>query len=214
MVSRTTGAKGATMAPVSNPSNKSSLLSSPSSSTIAPQVSAINQQRQHQQQQPQLQTISNDTSAQNYIFPSNSPLLGSGNLIYLGYNGGSTGSTPDSGSSGKSVTDTKSSHDSSTSTPKDNEGSYKNKSAGHKNDGGKSSSSSKTRSKSNDHTHHDSNESLRLVLTYAICLLRLLDALGHDLPCTSIPYSSATIFKTWSNFVGVPIQNKLQLAPS
>jgi hypothetical protein len=63
-VSRLTGAaRGATMAPVSNPSNKPS-------STIAPQINAINQQQQ-QQLQPLL-PISDDTAVQNYTFGSTS----------------------------------------------------------------------------------------------------------------------------------------------
>jgi hypothetical protein len=171
-VSGTTGAKVATIVPVGNLSNRSLSASlPPPSSPIAPQLNAINQEQQ--QQQPQLLTISNGTAGQNYTFSSNSPLLDSGKLIYLGYNGGSTGST-DGSSSGKNTIDTKSSHDSSTSKDKGrsdnksaghkNDGSSShtkssdNKSAGHKNDGGKPSSS-KTTSKSKDHIHHDSNES-------------------------------------------------------
>jgi trimeric autotransporter adhesin len=168
-VSGTTGAKVATISPVGNPSNRSlSAASSPlPSSSIAPQLNAINQQ-----QQPQLlTTISNGTTGQNYTFSSNSPLLGSGKLIYLGYNGGSTGTSTDSSSSGKSTTDTKPGQDkgrsdNNKSSGHKNDGSSSHtsssdkKSAGHKNDGSKSSSSSsKTTSKSNDHTHHDNNES-------------------------------------------------------
>jgi hypothetical protein len=180
-LSRLTDTKVAAMAPVGNPGNTSSassLLFLPPPLPIVPQLNTVNQQQQQQQQpQPQLlTTISNDTAGQNYTFSSTSPLLGSGKIIYLGYNGGST----DSGSSDKGTTNTKSSHDSGTSTSKDkgssdnnkssdhdnNNGgsshtssSDNNKSSDHKNDGSKSSLPSKTLSKLKGLIHHDSNES-------------------------------------------------------
>jgi trimeric autotransporter adhesin len=182
-VSGTTGTKVATISPVGNTNNRSlpsALSPPPLPLPIVPQLNTVNQQQQPQQPQPQLlTTISNGTAGQNYTFSSNSPLLGSGKLVYLGYNGGSTGtSSTDSSSSDKSTTDTKSSHDSGSSTSKDKGRSDNNKSSGHKNDvssshtsssdkkssghkndSSKSSSSSKTTSKAKDHTHQDNNES-------------------------------------------------------
>jgi hypothetical protein len=64
-----------TIAPVSNPSNRS--LSSPSpSSTIAPQVNALSQQ-----QPLQPVTAINSTDGQNYIFAATSPVVASGKLL-------------------------------------------------------------------------------------------------------------------------------------
>src|SRR5919197_385881 len=89
-VSRSTGsATGAIIAPVSNPSNKSLSMSSPS--TIAPQVKAVNQQ---QQQQPPIRGI-NSTAGQNYTFAATSPLVSSDKLLYLGYHGGDHTQTKD-----------------------------------------------------------------------------------------------------------------------
>jgi hypothetical protein len=155
-VSRPTSSiAGATIAPISNPGNK--LLSTSSSSAIAPQVNAINQQQQLQPQQLPL-TISNSTAGQNYTFASNSPLVDPGKLIYIGYNDGSTGSI-ESGSTGKTSAksdshhDNNNNHDGSGSKDKKSSSGSDNKSSGHKNDDSKSSSQSK------DHKQHDSNGS-------------------------------------------------------
>ena len=154
-VSRPTSSiAGATIAPISNPGNK--LLSTSSSSAIAPQVNAINQQQQLQPQQLPL-TISNSTAGQNYTFASNSPLVGSGKLIYNGYNGGSTSSI-DNESTGKTSTKSDShhnnnNHDAGRSKDKKSSSDSDNKSSGHKNDDSTSSSQSK------DHKQHDSNGS-------------------------------------------------------
>jgi hypothetical protein len=69
-----------TTVPVNNPSSRSL-----SSSTIAPQVNAINQQSRQQTHQPV--TISNGTAGQNSTFASISPVATSGKLMYLGYHG-------------------------------------------------------------------------------------------------------------------------------
>jgi hypothetical protein len=166
------------IAGVSNPANK--LLSTSSSSAIAPQVNAINKQQQLQPQQLPL-TISNSTAGQNYTFASNSPLVDPGKLIYIGYNDGSTGSI-DSSLTGKTSTksdshhDNNNNHDGGGSKDKKSSSGSDNKSSGHKNDGGgskdkKSSSGSdnkssghknddsKSSSQSKDHKQHDSNGS-------------------------------------------------------
>jgi hypothetical protein len=119
-VSRSTGgATGATMAPVSNPINRS-LSTSPSN--IAPQVNAISQQQQ-QQQQPV--TGINSTAGQNYTLAATSPVVTSDKLLYLGYHGTTS---PAHGSSGpkdkSSSSDTKprthhSTRSISDSSPKD-----------------------------------------------------------------------------------------------
>jgi hypothetical protein len=104
-VSRSTGgATGATMAPVSNPSNRS-LSSSPS--PIAPQVKTISQR-----QQPVIGI--NSTAAQNYTFTPTSPVVASDKLLYLGYHGGDDGTPTNDDSSSK---DKSSSSDTKTSTP-------------------------------------------------------------------------------------------------
>jgi hypothetical protein len=178
-VSRPTSSiAGATTAPISNPGNK--LLSTSSSSGIAPQIKAVNQQQQLQPQQLPL-TISNSTAGQNYTFASNSPLVDPGKLIYIGYNDGGTSSI-DSGSTGKTSTksdshhDNNNNHDGGGSKDKKSSSHSDNKSSGHKNDGGgskdKKSSShsdnkssghknddSKSSSQSKDHKQHDSNGS-------------------------------------------------------
>ncbi|MFL6462738.1 MAG: hypothetical protein ACJ71J_17640, partial [Nitrososphaeraceae archaeon] len=69
-----------TTVPVNNPSSRSL-----SSSTIAPQVNAINQQSRQQTHQPVI--ISNGTAGQNSTFASISPVATSGKLMYLGYHG-------------------------------------------------------------------------------------------------------------------------------
>jgi hypothetical protein len=98
---------GVTMAPVSNPSNRSLSLSSPSA--IAPQVKVVNQQ-----QPPPILGI-NSTAGQNYTFASSSPVVASDKLMYIGYQGSS--STGDSSSSkDKSSSDTKASHSDSSSS--------------------------------------------------------------------------------------------------
>jgi hypothetical protein len=126
----TGGAARVTMAPVSNPSNRSLSLSSPSA--IAPQVKAVNQQ----QQQPILGI--NSTAGQNYTFASSSPVVASDKLMYIGYQGSS--STGDSSSSkDKSSSDTKASHGDSSSS-KDKSSSHI-KSSIHNDDGSKSLSS-------------------------------------------------------------------------
>jgi len=144
------------------------LLSTSSSSAIAPQ---INQQQQLQPQQLPL-TISNSTAGQNYTFASNSPLVDPGKLIYIGYNDGSTGSI-DTGSTGKTSTksdshhDNNNNHDGGGSKDKKSSSGSDNKSSGHKSDGGgskdkKSSSGSDNKSsghKSKDQKQHDSNGS-------------------------------------------------------
>jgi hypothetical protein len=114
------------------------------------QVNVINQQQQLQSQQ--LLTISNGTAGQNYTFASTSPLVGSGKLIYIGYNGSSTGST-DSGSTGKAKSDSDHSHGGSN----DDKGSSdtKSKSSGHNNG---SSSNDKKSSSSNDKKSSSSND--------------------------------------------------------
>ncbi|MFL6401153.1 MAG: hypothetical protein ACJ72J_16450, partial [Nitrososphaeraceae archaeon] len=119
-VSRSTGAPtAATIAPVSNASNRS--LSSPlPSSPIAPQVKAISQQ----QQQPQPVKAINSTAGQNYTFAATSPVVASGKLMYLGYHGSDgTPTNDDSSSKDKSSSsDTKPSTDHSvSSTTTDND---------------------------------------------------------------------------------------------
>ena len=98
---------------LSNINNRPSLLSSsssPSTSTIAPQATALRQQPS----QPLIQAINttgiNDTVGQNYTFATISPTLASGKLMYLGYHDDSGGS---SRSSGQSTTHSSSSNDKS-----------------------------------------------------------------------------------------------------
>src|SRR5919202_3050977 len=69
------------MAPVSSVNNKP--LSSTPTSTIAPQVNAINQ-KPHQQL-PQMVTVSNNTDGQNSRLVSPSPMITSDKMMYLGY---------------------------------------------------------------------------------------------------------------------------------
>jgi hypothetical protein len=69
------------MAPVSSVNNKP--LSSTPTSTIAPQVKAINQKPQ--QQPPQMVTVSNNTDGQNSRLASPSPMITSDKMMYLGY---------------------------------------------------------------------------------------------------------------------------------
>jgi trimeric autotransporter adhesin len=98
-ISRTVPTRGATMAPVSNPTNRSlgsSLSSSPSS--IAPQVKAVNhlQQQQQRQQQTQIKPINSTTasdattSRQNYTLSTSTtpPSVTSDKTMYLGYHDG------------------------------------------------------------------------------------------------------------------------------
>src|SRR5919202_1158932 len=106
----------ATIASLSNINNRPSLLSSsssPSTSTIAPQATALRQQPP----QPLIQAINttgiNDTAGQNYTFATISPTLASGKLMYLGYHGDSGGS---SRSSGQSTSHSSSSNDKSSSS--------------------------------------------------------------------------------------------------
>src|SRR5919202_1920623 len=100
----------ATIASLSNINNRPSLLSSlrPSTSTIAPQATALRQQPP----QPSIQAINttgiNDTAGQNYTSATISPTLASGKLMYLGYHGDSESS---SRSSGQSTTHSSSSID-------------------------------------------------------------------------------------------------------
>jgi hypothetical protein len=134
------------IAPISNPATKQ--LSS-TDATIAPQ--AINQQQQQQEQQPQPQILpltatSNNTIALNNTLATASPLLGSGQLTFLGFHGSdsSTRSDNDDGSSSshssshvKHSSDTKSTHSHSTSSSSSHA-----KSSSHSDHGDKSSSSS------------------------------------------------------------------------
>ena len=107
----------ATIDSLSNSDNTSSSLllssSSPSTSTIAPQATALRQQPS----QPLIQAINttgiNDTAGQSYTFATISPTLASGKLMYLGYNGDSGGS---SRSSGQSTAHSSSSNDKSSSS--------------------------------------------------------------------------------------------------
>ncbi|MFL6411884.1 MAG: hypothetical protein ACJ71K_11675, partial [Nitrososphaeraceae archaeon] len=119
----TGGATGATIAPVSNHSNR--LLSS-SPSPIAPQVKAISQQQQQQQQQQPVKAI-NSTAGQNYTFAAISPVVASGKLLYLGYHGGDGTPTTDGDSSSKDKVDTKPSTDHSKSSTKTDNGSTEKK---------------------------------------------------------------------------------------
>jgi hypothetical protein len=85
--STTNGVAGATLAPVSNPSNKSLTSTSPSSSAIAPQVKAVNEQQQPPAPSPV--TPINGTDRQNDAFVATPPLTPpSGKLLYLGYRDG------------------------------------------------------------------------------------------------------------------------------
>jgi hypothetical protein len=113
-VSRSTGGPtGATIAPVSNASNRSL-----SSSPIAPQVNAISQQQPPPQPVTginitarQNYTAINSTSGQNYTFAATSPVVASDKLLYLGYHGGDddTPTNDDSGSKHKDSSDIKTS---------------------------------------------------------------------------------------------------------
>jgi len=109
----------ATIASLSNSDNTSSSLlssSSPSTSTIAPQATALRQQPQ----QPLIQVINttgiNNTAGQNYTFATISPTLTSGKLMYLGYHGDSGGSSSSSRSSGQSTAHSTSSNGKSSSS--------------------------------------------------------------------------------------------------
>ena len=144
--STTKSVAGATLAPVSNPSNKSLLASS---SAIAPQVKAINQQQhkqpitrinsttahlkaanEQQQLAPSQITLINGTDGQNYASVTSSPTLPSGKLLYLGYHDGDNSNPTNypteknkekektSSSSTKLKTDR--TDDSNNNTPKDN----------------------------------------------------------------------------------------------
>ncbi|MFL6424939.1 MAG: hypothetical protein ACJ71R_15285, partial [Nitrososphaeraceae archaeon] len=119
----TGGATGATIAPVSNHSNR--LLSS-SPSPIAPQVKAISQQQQ-QQHQPQPVKAINSTTGQNYTFAATSPVVASGKLLYLGYHGSDGTPTTDGDSSSKDKVDTKPSAHSSSSSSSSTHSSSKDK---------------------------------------------------------------------------------------
>jgi hypothetical protein len=133
----TSTATAATMAPVSNASNRSLSIS-----PIAPQVNALSQQ-----QQPPITGI-NSTAGQNYTSAATSPVVPSGKLLYLGYHGSDDGTPTNDGVSSKhksSSSDTKTSthrSGSSSSTTTDNDSTEKKKaSSSHTNDdGGKSSS--------------------------------------------------------------------------
>ena len=74
------------VAPVSSVDNKP--LSSTSTSSIAPQVKAIN--RQLPQQPPKMITVSNNTDGQNSKLASSSPVIASDKMMYLGYPGSAT----------------------------------------------------------------------------------------------------------------------------
>ncbi len=74
------------VAPVSSVNNKP--LSSTSTSSIAPQVKAIN--RQLPQQPPKMITVSNNTDGQNSKLASSSPVIASDKMMYLGYPGSAT----------------------------------------------------------------------------------------------------------------------------
>jgi hypothetical protein len=74
------------VAPVSSVNNKP--LSSTSTSSIAPQVKAIN--RQLPQQPPKMITASNNTDGQNSKLASSSPEIASDKMMYLGYPGSAT----------------------------------------------------------------------------------------------------------------------------
>jgi hypothetical protein len=84
--STTNGVAGATLAPVSNPSNKSLTSTSPSSSAIAPQVKAVNEQQHPPAPSPV--TPINGTDRQNDAFVATPPTAPSGKLLYLGYRDG------------------------------------------------------------------------------------------------------------------------------
>lgn len=133
------------IAPISNPATRQ--LSSTTTPTIAPQ--AIHQQQQQEQQsQPQilpLTTTSNNTIALNNTLATTSPLLGPGQLTFLGFHGSDSSSRSDNGDGSSShsssshvkhSSDTKSTHSHSTSSS-----SSHSKSSSHSDHGGKSSSS-------------------------------------------------------------------------
>ncbi len=119
--STTNGVAGATLAPVSNPSNKSLTSTSPSSSAIAPQVKAVNEQQQPPAPSPV--TLINGTDRQNDPIVATPPVVSSGKLLYLGYHDGDTSNPTngDSGSKDKSGSDTKPSSVHSTSPTSNND---------------------------------------------------------------------------------------------
>jgi hypothetical protein len=108
----TGGATRTTIAPVSNPSNKSLSSSSSSSlsqspSAIAPQIKAVNQQHKQHQLAPPITLINgtkrgtNSTAGQNYTFTASSPAATSDKPLYLGYH--DTTTTTTSSAHGNSV---------------------------------------------------------------------------------------------------------------
>jgi hypothetical protein len=135
----TAGLTGATIAPVSNASNKS-LSSTSLSSAIAPQVKAINQQQQPPA--PASMTLINSTAGQNDTFAAVPPVVTSDKLMYLGYHG------VDSQPNNKSSSDTKqSSIHRSSSTASDDDSTGKKTSGSPRED---KSSSSKPSGSTND----------------------------------------------------------------
>jgi hypothetical protein len=109
------------IAPIRNGINKPSLSSSPS--TIAPQVNAV--KNKHQQQEQLQSTANNIVAGRNYTFATTSPSVTPETPNYLGYQGSATaGDTSSNGLKDKHSSNTKSS------------------SSGHNVDNGKSSSPS------------------------------------------------------------------------
>jgi trimeric autotransporter adhesin len=124
------------IAPISNPASKQ--LSSTTTPTIAPQAIHQQQQQQEQQSQPQilpLTATSNNTIALNNTLAT-TPLLGPGQLTFLGFHGSDSSSSHSSSSNVKHSSDTKSTHSHSTSSSSSHA-----KSSSHSDHGGKSSSS-------------------------------------------------------------------------
>jgi signaling mucin MSB2 len=104
--SKESTAAAPSIAPIRNVSNKPSSSSSPS--TIAPQVNAVN--NKHQQQEQLQPTASNVVAGRNSTFATTSPAVTPDTLKYLGYQGSATaGDGSSSGSKDKHSSDTKSS---------------------------------------------------------------------------------------------------------
>jgi hypothetical protein len=124
----TNSVAGATIAPVSNPRNKSLSSPSPPSSAIAPQVKAVNEQQHHPPASSSITPI-NGTDGQNYTSVASPPVVSSGKLLYLGYHdeGDSNPTNGDTGPKDKSVSGTKPSIGRSTSTTSDNDSTEKKK---------------------------------------------------------------------------------------
>jgi hypothetical protein len=111
--------------------------SSSSPSTIAPQLSAINEVQQQQKQQ-QMPIVSNRTTGLDSTLAPFSPPMASGQIMYLGYHG---------------VSDTRADN----SLKDNNHGSSETKSSAH-NSNDNNKSPSKKVSQSKDHIHHNNNE--------------------------------------------------------